>query len=644
MWDRDLEGPALEIAGSASSPLLVAAGPGTGKTYSLMRRIWRLLDEGCDPEKVFVGTFTRTSATDLRKSLNELGVQGVDAVYAGTLHSFCFSLLSKDEVFAQTQRVPRPLLKFEERFLLEDLVGPDFGGIRQRRSRLSAFNTAWARLHTEEPGWLNDPVDRAFHGALMSWLEFHRAMHIGELIWLAYAYLRDNPGSEFRSAFQNVLVDEYQDLNRAEQVLLELLAERGTYTVIGDEDQSIYSFRYAHPDGMRQFAAVHEGTDAKALAECRRCPRAVVAMANELISRNRTRADRRLTPFPGNPEGEVCLLQWSSIEEEADGIARIIRHRVEGGQLTPGDILVLSPRRQLGYAVRDALNRRGVPAHSFFAEEELDGDPTDDARNQAQQAYALLCLKADPEDQVALRCWCGFGSPSLRSGAWARLRARCDETGQSARDALARLLAGTLSVENAGPLVERQRDLEAALARLDGLAGQALVDALFPGGQVWAEPLRAALDGQVEDDADAQAVLELLKSAVTQPELPTDVDYVRVMSLHKSKGLTAKFVVVTGCIDGLIPTIKTGATPLEQAANLEEQRRLFYVAVTRAKESLFLSGVTGLPSNLAYKMRARTMRGRGGIVRTIASRFLAELGGARPNARRGAEYLAEHGL
>jgi DNA helicase II / ATP-dependent DNA helicase PcrA len=131
-WSEGLTGPALEIAATTVSPLRVDAGPGTGKTFALMRRVSRLLEEGLNPERIFVGTFTRTSATDLKDSLAELGADGAEAVRAGTIHGFCFRILARDIVLEQTRRVPRPLLRFEVRFLLEDLSRPDFGGIRAR--------------------------------------------------------------------------------------------------------------------------------------------------------------------------------------------------------------------------------------------------------------------------------------------------------------------------------------------------------------------------------------------------------------------------------------------------------------------------------------------------------------------------------
>jgi len=634
-WDEGLVGPARRIAELDHTPMRVLAGPGTGKTFALMRRVARLLQDGATANRILVCTFTRTAARDLEGELSQLGVDGVDQVRTDTLHAFCFGLLGRAEVLQATGRVPRPLLggdeKFEVRFLLEDLRASGHGRIDDCKSRLRAFNAAWARLQCETPGWPRDSIDQAFHRELVGWLRFHEAMLIGELVPEALRYLRDNPASPHRDVFDHVLVDEYQDLNRAEQVLLDLLAEAGHLIVTGDEDQSIYSFKYAHPQGIATFDKSHPGTHDEQLDDCRRCPRRVVEMANTLIANNPGRIPRVLRPLPSNPEGEVLVLQWHSIEEEAEGIAEIVRRRIQNGDVEPGRVLVLAPRRHLGYAVRDALNALGVYAHSFFHEEALEGDPKRLGESGAQQAFTLLTLLANPDDRVALRCWCGFGSNSLRSGAWARLRQYCQTSGESPTATLERLTSGDLSIPHTRQLVERFRELQRRLAELESHRGEALVDALFPGDHDWTHFIRSLASRIEGDDFDAKELRETLRIGITQPELPTDVDYVRVMSLHKSKGLSADFLVVLGCIEGLIPIVR-GDTPAEQAASLEEQRRLFYVAITRTRQILILSSVTQLPRRLAHLMGAEVGAGSRTHAATIASRFLDELGSSRPRA------------
>ena len=640
-WDDGLEEAPRRIAEIDHTPLRVLAGPGTGKTFALIRRAARLLSEGVTPSRILVCTFTRTAAADLRKELTNLGVNGAAQVYAGTLHAFCFSLLSRTDVLLLTDRVPRPLLKFEERFLLEDLEAEGLGGISARRKRLDAFNAAWARLQTDEPGWPTEPIDRTFHAALVGWLRFHEAMLIGELVPETLRYLRENPASPDRTAYDHVLVDEYQDLNRAEQKLLDLLSEAGNIAVIGDEDQSVYSFKYAHPEGISTFDQTHIDTHDEELEECRRCPEIIIEMANSLIENNNRINPIMLRPRGGNPAGEVLVLQWRNIEEEAQGIAHIIQDRVQRNQVVPGRILVLSPRRQFGYAIRDALNSLEVHAHSFFHEEALDGNPKNIAGCDAQQAFTLLTLLANLEDRVALRCWCGFGSTSLQKGEWKRLREHCERTGISPRTALEQLISGQMNLAHVTRIIARYRELQRKLMDLANTAGLELVDSLFPGNEAWASSFRSLAANIDGDDYDAKKLRESLRIGITQPELPTDVDYVRIMSLHKSKGLTADMVIVVGCMEGLIPHIRDDSD-LERNRSLEEQRRLFYVAITRTRETLVLSSVTELPRGLAHRMRAHVGRGNETHALTIASRFLSELGPARPAAVLGTTMFGEN--
>jgi superfamily I DNA/RNA helicase len=637
-WDDDLAGTPLRIAGLDHTPIRVMAGPGTGKTFALMRRVARLLQQGVTPRRILVCTFTRTAARDLSEELSCLGIDGVENVRAGTLHSICFSLLSQEEVLQHTRRVPRPLLAYEERFLLEDLVGDNFGGIRERSKRLKAFNAAWARLQSDEPGWPTNRVDRAFHLSLLSWLRFHNCILIGELVPETLRYLRDNPNSPHLEAYDHVLVDEYQDLNRAEQELLDHLSNSGNLAIIGDEDQSIYSFKYAHPEGVSGFHQTHLDTHDEDLIDCRRCPTRIVDMANSLISNNQNRTDRILNYFDGNPEGEIYVVQWNNLDEEASGIAQFISERVQNLQIDPGQVLVLSPRRHFGYAIRDALINVGVSAHSFFHEEALQGNPKHLEGSIIQQAFCLLTLLADQDDIVALRCWCGFGNNNLGHTGWRRLREYCEETGDSPWDTLANISEGQVTIPYTAYIVGRFNALIQQLNELQDLRGQELLEAIFPMGEETGAMINQIASQIDTDDYDAATLREVLRVGITQPELPTDVDYVRVMSLHKSKGLTADLVIVDGCLEGLLPFI-VGDTRAEEERMLEEQRRLFYVAITRARQILFLSSVSEIPRDLAHRIGAQVRGGSPSHARTISSRFLAELGRSRPSAIRGRELF-----
>ena len=636
-WNDDLDGSALQIAASAASPLRVRAGPGTGKTFTLMRRIARFLEQGTAPERILVCTFTRTAAADLKEAVIALNAPGADDVKTTTIHGHCFGILMRDEVLASTGRAPRPLMDFEQRFLLEDLQDEGFGTIHEKRKRLKAFEAAWARLQDEQPGWPTDTTDRAFQAMLLEWLRFHRAMLIGELVPEALRYLRNNPAAQDFDEFGQILVDEYQDLNVAEQEVISLLASNADLTIIGDEDQSIYSFKHAYPEGIEKFHQRNVGTADETLDVCRRCPTAIVALASELIGNNNQRVNRALLPHVQNGQGEVHIVQWPGIEAEAQGLARFIRRRIADGRVQPGRVLVLAPRRAFGYAVRDALNAIDVPAHSFFQEQALEGDPKSMDDNKKQRAFSLLILAANPEDATALRCWCGFGNQSLRASTWTRVRDLCNQSNSALADVLADIRDERTPFPYGRPLRSSLAELQERLQDLGGLIGRDLVDALFPADDPDFEELRELATG-LPEDAGAESLLDTLRASITQPELPTDVDYVRVMSLHKSKGLTANLVVVMGCIEGLIPHIDELRSLAEQNRMLEEQRRLFYVALTRSRDTLIMSSVTNLPRHLAHRLQVR-ITGGGQNVSTITSRFIDELGPTRPTPVNGTRLL-----
>jgi DNA helicase II / ATP-dependent DNA helicase PcrA len=247
-------------------------------------------------------------------------------------------------------------------------------------------------------------------------------------------------------------------------------------------------------------------------------------------------------------------------------------------------------------------------------------------------------LLARPDDRVALRCWCGFGNTSLNRSKWSRLRRHCADTGVPPIAALEGIADGDFTLPQSESLIARFRLLQARIGELEGLQGAELLDSLFPASEDWATPIRGIAEA-FEEDGEPNELLEIIRRGITQPELPTDVSYVRVMSLHKSKGLTADFVVVAGCIQGLVPTLSEDLPQLDAQNELEEQRRLFYVAITRTTQTLVLSSVSRIPRADAHKMGARVRGGDRSHAYTIASQFLGELGPDRPGTVRGSTVI-----
>lgn len=639
-WDDNLTGTALEIARTEETPLRVMAGPGTGKSFAMKRRVARLLEEGQDPSRILAVTFTRNAAASLVADLHALEIENCEKIKSGTLHSLCFTILNREDVFNYLNRMPRPLvtfnksgvLQFEGSPLLHDLVlGRRFGNRRDCTKRIRAFEAGWARLQADVPGWALNDIDIEFEQCLVSWLRFHRAMLIGELVPETLRFLRNNPASDILTMYNHVIVDEYQDLNKAEQTLIDLLASNGKLSIVGDEDQSIYSFRYANPSGITDFAESRPSTYDQTLDECRRCPQRVVRMADRLIRHNHPSIySPRLQARPANEEGTVRVVQWRDVESESTGLARLVNCLVERGY-GPGDILVMTPRRLLGYAIRDRIHEAGIPVHSFFAEEPLEA-------NEAQRAMAIITLLADPDDRVALRWWLGDGSQNGRAGQYKKLRDYCEATRIAPKEALDAIIAGALRIPGISQLVAKYRELLTVLENNEGLEIADVIDGVIPDGNDEVSMLRrAALDALPESES-IRDVHSKTKALITQPEIPEESAFVRVMSLHKAKGLTSKVAIVAGCIQGLIPTLDRDANEAEQEGLLEEQRRLFYVAITRNTEILVLSSAIRMQADMAHQIGALSQGSGIGLVNVRASQFIGELGPDAPQGMSGHDW------
>lgn len=632
----------IDIVCSEERKLCIIAGPGTGKTFTLKRKVLKLLEERNDPSRMLVVTFSRTAASDIKKELAELGFEGTDKITARTLHSFCFSVLNREGVFDSVGRETRILMDYEKRFMLEDLRNLGLGTITELEKKLKAFEAAWARLQTEEPGWPNNEDDKLFQKKLLDWLKFHDAMILEEIVPETYKYLRDNPSAPENEMFDYIFVDEYQDLNKAEQRLLELLSENASVMVIGDEDQTIYeNFRYAHPEGIVEYAKNHTNGH-KPLNTCRRCPQNVIDLATELISNNDIRYfEKNLVSAPENGEGDITIVQWRSLNDEIEGIVDYISKKITDQSVEAGRILVLTPSRHFGYKIRDKINEtENLTAHSFFTEQELGkkGTPKNVDECQHKVAFTLLTLLAHPDDKVALRCWLGFGSQNLKARSYQKLHNYCLQANENPFNVLDKVISGELAIRGINYLIKDYIGLKEAIEELKSLKGYELLDKLFPEGESWSKQFRSILY-DMNEDSTALEIYNELKSNITQPEMPMDVDFIRVMSLHKSKGLTADLVVICGAIEGLIPFRPRGLVGESLERHLEEQRRLFYVGITRTTGTLVVSTFLELPAALAHvTIPNLTLRRRAGNVRTITSRFISELGSGAPRVISGERW------
>lgn len=634
-WSQGLvEGsPAFEIAASQNPNVRVVAGPGAGKSFAMKRRVARLLEAGINPNSILPVTFTRVAAEDLHRELVGMEVEGCDRLRGTTLHSLALRTLMRNHVLLATGRTPRPLNDFEMKPFEADLNA--HGGLREVRKKVRAYESAWARLQHDEPGFAQSDADLAFAHDLVQWLIFHEAMLIGEVIPQFHEYLRSNPAAPERTEYMHILVDEYQDLNKAEQSAIELLSDNAHVCIVGDDDQSIYSFKHAHPEGIREWVEINVGAEDLTLVECRRCPTRVVDMANSLIAHNQMRPiPRQLVPRADNGQGDVRIVQYLTLDGEIAGVATIISELIESGT-PPGDILILAQRSVIGTPIFERLVEAGIPVRSYYAEAELDSE-------EAQHRFALLKLFVNRYDRVALRWLLGLGVNNWRAPAYKRIQERCDTNNSSPWQVLSDVANDNYDIPHTNPLITQFVMIRDQLNELDNCPDiRAAIDQLFPETFEGTRELRkvalAVLDG-LEEENRVKFLSELV-TAIATPEVPSEIEDVRIMSLHKSKGLSAPVTIIAGCVEGLLPMRPDPSlSPQARAAYLEEQRRLFYVGISRVKASpekgqpgtLILTYSQQMPLATAMSAGINPAGSNYGTANLNASRFIAELGPSAP--------------
>jgi len=600
---------ARQLIASQNRLIRVIAGPGAGKTTCLKRRTRRLIEgDGVPPDKVFAGTFTRAIANDLRRELN-------DEIHVSTIHSLAYEMLRANPAACQGMSL-RFLLHYEEASMLYDIARsvPHHNDQEKRASELRRLQSSRSER--------TDYKDAAFAGAVRTWLQRHGGMLIGEVVYLALVALESHdipPG-----AYDHVVVDEYQDLTAGEQELVERVwSTNGSLMVMGDNDQSIYSFRFNHPQGIDEFKTRWKSEpDDLQLPENRRCGDAILVVANQMMAE----AGSHKSPMlPASARtGTVTQVQWPTAESEIEGLAAYIKTHVEES------FLVLVSRRFMGHRLREAI---GNDAETAFTEEVLE-------HPIAQERFALASALADPDDAVAIRAWLALHRTKREQAVNRNAVAYGSLPTSTKGFALVRAIAdGTIAPKGAGVtnLKARSTALVAALKTTARLTLSGQIELLF-------DPDLATTELDVERRARVRANLFALHSAATQiatelakptlhrvmdtlryriatrAPLLTDAEEtaprVRIMTLHSAKGLEADNVILAGVVDQLMP----GRTKDDE--KIAEQRRLFYVAVTRAKDNLVISWPRKIRYDDAMQnaVRIDDVRNTGGIQFAICSR------------------------
>jgi DNA helicase-2/ATP-dependent DNA helicase PcrA len=653
-------------------PLLLLAGAGSGKTRVVTCRIARLLRDGVRPEQIVAVTFTNKAAAEMRERVSGLlGESGAEAV-AGRLTISTFHALGARFLRRNAEAVGRrrdftiydddDQLAVIKRALTALGVPTRLVDPRQIRSALDRAKNEGRALRAEDL-----PPEAVAAGALTVGDAYEQQMlaanafDFGDLILRPAEILERDEGLRglYRRWWAWLLVDEFQDTNIAQYRWLNAVAPPGANLfVVGDDDQSIYGWRGAEVSNILEFEDRYPGATVLRLTQNYRSTGHILDAANRVIAHNARRLGKDLWTDQG-PGLKVEVADFAGPREEADFAAGEIASLLRGGEVAAGDVAIFFRTNALSLDVEEALRRRGLPyvvvrGRSFY----------DRAEVKDVLAYARLLV--NPDDDVAFRRAAGVPARGVGKTSLDRLSMAAESGGTSIDRSLAGALAGgtikgkakgglrafadALATARGGdghaPAGQAEQTQLAGLADGTGRAERAgLADRLEeigkgPGSAALRELLTEVgyfehlerSGGTVEEVAQRQANVDRLLVAVeaheeTGPEadlasfleaarLVSEVDVaeldggaISMMTVHAAKGLEFPVVFVVGLEEGVFPHARSLTGNDE---DVEEERRLFYVAATRARRRLYLS-------------YARVRRTFGQTRANPPSRFLAEL-------------------
>lgn len=608
-------------------PLLVLAGAGSGKTKTLTHRIAYLVGElKVFPSRILAVTFTNKAAKEMRQRLAQLLDEEADnrqfMPWMGTFHSICVRILRMDGTH----------IGLDKRFLIYDTDDQvslmkqimKVRGLTDKdikpRAVLSVISNAKNEMRSAEDfsmsarGPWEQKIAELF-SAYEKALKEAAALDFDDLLTKTVELLQNSPEirRKWQHQFEYILIDEYQDTNAVQYALIKLLVnERRNLCVVGDDAQSIYSFRGADYTNILNFERDFPGTTVVKLEQNYRSTGAILDLANSLIQHNIHRTDKNL--WTANGDGiDPKLWQLYSESEEALAIANEIQAQIANGRQY-GDVAVLYRTNAQSYAIERALRQSYIPYKIVGGLRFLD-------RAVVKDVVAYLRLLYQPSDRVSFLRIVNVPKRGIGTVSVAKF---LDWNDAARRD----IVSGLLAVEEADnltarakrPLLELGKILEELQQEIDGLPAE-LIEKIIkrtgygdfindgtPQAEERMENIGVLL-AEAKAYVDVPAFLEemaLMSSADTAAE-----QQVTLMTLHAAKGLEFPVVFLAGLEEGILPHARVFDSG--KADDIEEERRLCYVGVTRAREELFVSCAS-----------SRTQFGQIGY--NMPSRFLDEMG------------------
>ena len=625
---NDVQKQAVE---AIDKPILIFAGAGTGKTRVLTQKIAYLITEkGYNPDEILAVTFTNKAAEEMRTRVQSLLGKKSMSLNIGTFHSICARLL----------RYEIAPLGFTPDFAIYDTADQDqliktlmlnlkltTNGISPAayRSRMSFIKSSM-----EDPSQLMkngvSPFDKSvaeLYPVYKEALKKNNAVDFGDLLLYPLEIFKKYPKvlKKYQEKFKYVLVDEYQDTNRPQFLFVKSLSDtHNKISVVGDDDQSIYGWRGADISNILEFEKAFPDCEVFKLEQNYRSTANILSVAGAVVKNNEYRAKKELWTDQGEGE-KIGIMETYDEMEETDGVLELIQKEIQQNKRTFQDFAILYRTNVQSRALEDGLRRKGI-AYNIV------GGVKFYERKEVKDLLAYLRILVNPVDSVSLKRIINFPPRGIGAKTVEKCETLAAKKGIPLLDVLETPDAMKLKGKQAAGLVEFYQLVQKYRELKDKLDASELASVL-----VDELGLVNYYKEQGTDDATErlQNIQELLNSIhqfckrdknasirefLEEVSLLTNIDtwndstnHITLMTLHSAKGLEFPVVFITGLEDGLFPIFRA----LEDPRELEEERRLFYVGLTRAMEKAYLH----------YAPNRRRSSGAVGL--GMASRFLQEI-------------------
>ncbi|MBK7870946.1 MAG: UvrD-helicase domain-containing protein [Saprospiraceae bacterium] len=632
---------------ATDGPVLVVAGPGSGKTRVLTYRIAHIIEKGVPPWEILALTFTNKAAREMKERIAKVVGDRANQVWAGTFHS----------IFARILRVEADKIGYPSNFTIYDTedtksvlnaiikelnLDKNVYNVNAIRSRISSAksNLITPKLYAENQELMEQ--DRlAKRGMTAQIYEKYTArckrsgaMDFDDLLYRLYELLQKNPDGvldKYRKKFKYILVDEFQDTNYLQYAIVKKLVHYDgsprNICVVGDDAQSIYAFRGATIQNILDFENDFKpyGFQVFKLEQNYRSTEHIVQAANEVITYNKKQIQKKIWSDKGIGQ-KIKVIKSLNDNEEGKRVADTILEQKNRFHLRNSDIAILYRTNAQSRIFEEYLRRYNVPYRVF-------GGLSFYQRKEVKDLIAYLRLAINQLDEEALRRIINYPRRNIGDASVEKISALAGQVDQPMWKCLgqANLGARTQNAINdfvamiqdftAKAKTNNAYDIAAYIAKRSGLIDELKndttvegagrlenVNALLDGMKAFVEDEVLRVTGTDEADTSLAAYLQNIALLTDFDENQSEVDHVTLMSVHSAKGLEFKSVFVAGLEESLFPSFLSMDSPDQ----LDEERRLFYVAITRAEEYLTLTYATS---------RYRYGQLRGGE----PSRFLSEI-------------------